>query len=165
MTRRPSSRREAGLTLIEVLVSTVVISMALVSGTWALSEASSSHALHTEDPATAALIAREVHELALALPTAPSGQPGATTAAGVLALDSLDGASFSPPLRATLEPIPSSTGWRQTVTVEVYELSDLTQAVSGYVAVAAGSGRIYRLTVQVSARGVDMGTWWWWLDP
>lgn len=166
MTRPPASRRESGMTLIEVLVSTVIVSLALVSGSWALSQASSSKAIHTEEPATAALIAREIHELALTLPTAPSGKPVATTGAGVVALDTLAGAKFSPPIRATLETIPDTTGWKQTVSIAVYDLGTLTKpAVAGYAAIAAGSSQIYQLTVQVTLRGADQGTWWWWLDP
>lgn len=166
MTRHPAARRESGMTLIEVLISTVIVSLALVSGSWALSQASSSKAIHTEAPATAALIAREIHELALALPTAPSGKPAATSGASVVALDTLAGASFSPPIRSTLDTIPNMTNWKQSVSVAVYDLSDLAQpAVKGYAAIAAGSSQIYRVTVQVSERGVDQGTWWWWLDP
>ena len=166
MTRDPATRRKAGMTLIEVLVSAVVVSLALVSGSWALSQASSSKSIHTEAPLTAALIAREIHELALRLPAGPSGQPAATSGADVVALDTLAGASFTPPIRSTLDTIPGTAGWKQSVSVAVYELDKLDKPkVKGYAPIDPGDDRLYRLTVQVSSHGVDQGTWWWWLDP
>jgi hypothetical protein len=111
-------------------------------------------------------MAREIHELALSLPREPSGKPPATWGAGAVALDTLSGAGFSPAIHATKDPIPGASGWKQAVHLDVYDLADLeTPVVKGYAEIAPGSGRLYRLTVDVSARGQFLGSWWWWLDP
>ena len=158
--------RLRGVTLIEVLMSTLIVSLVIVSASWALSSASSSKHLRTEDPAVAALLAREIHELAIGVPTAASGDPAATTWAGVTALDTLDGARFSPPILATGETAPVDATWVQEVSVEVYALADSTVAVfDTYEPVDPASGQIYKLSVHMTQRGADMGTWWWWIKP
>jgi prepilin-type N-terminal cleavage/methylation domain-containing protein len=162
--RRNSGRR--GVTLIEVLMSTLIVSLVVVSASWAMSAASTSKHIRTEDPAVAAMLAREIHELAVGLSTSASGDPAATGFAGVTALDSLDGAGFSPPILATGEAAPVTPTWRQGVSVSVYDLADPTTPVfTNYAPIDPASGRIYRLSVAMTQRGAEMGTWWWWIKP
>jgi type II secretory pathway pseudopilin PulG len=159
-------RAAAGLTLVEVLISTLIVSLVIVSASWAMSAATTARHLRAEEPATAALLARELHELAVGLPTEPSGEPPAATFAGITALDTLDGARFAPPLLATGEAAPGVPLWEQEAAVSVYDVADTSLPVSPrYEPIDPGSGRIYRLTVHMSRRGADMGTWWWWIDP
>ncbi|MHC4845907.1 MAG: type IV pilus modification PilV family protein [Planctomycetota bacterium] len=164
MNRRPTPCAAAGLTLIEVLVAAFIVGSVLVSASWAMSQASSSKALLTEDSIEAALLAREIHELALRLPTDASGQPAAAAAADVVALDTLDGAVFSPPINAKPAVIATATGWSQTVAVSVYDLTDTSSAVAAKIAGATkDQNTLYKLSVTIKERGVDKGTWWWWL--
>jgi type II secretory pathway pseudopilin PulG len=159
-------RCRRGVTLVEILISTLIVSLVIVSATWALSAASTSKHLRTEDPAVAAMLAREVHELAASLPAGPSGNPPATGFAGVTALDTLDGARFSPPLLATGEQAPGVPLWAQDVSVSVYTLADTSAPVNAtYEPIEPASGRIYKLSIRVTQRGADMGTWWWWIKP
>ena len=158
----------AGLTLIEVLVSTVVLGLVVVSAGWALSGASSSQQAHAEEPIDAALVAKEIYELALRQDTASNGSAPARDAAGVSGLDSLDGARFSPPLDATLQTlaIADPQRWQQDVDLQVYDMSDLeTPTSQAFTGAAESSSTLFRLIVRVSFRGEDMGTWWWWLNP
>jgi len=158
------ARATAGLTLIEVLVAAFIVSSVLVSASWALSQANSSKAIHAEDSIEAALFAREIHELALRLSTELSGNPAAKTAADVLALDTLDGAVFSPPIDAKPAVIQGAEGWSQTVAVSVYDLTDTTNAVAAKMVDATKNARtLFKLSVTIKQRGVDKGTWWWWI--
>jgi len=164
MTYTRPPRAAAGLTLIEVLVAAFIVSSVLVSASWAMSQASSSKAIHTEDTIEAALLAREIHELALRLPTDASGSPVAKKAADVVALDTLDGAVFSPPISAMPAELSSANGWAQTVTVSVYNLTDTSSEVAAKMAGATkDQNTLYKLSVTIEERGVDKGTWWWWL--
>jgi hypothetical protein len=154
------------MTLIEVLMGTLVVSLVLVSASWALSQASTSRHVHAESPINAALLAKELHELALTLPTAPSGGGAAIAGSGVLALDTLDGASFTPPIDSAKASVASATGWTQLSHVSVYALSDLDHPTSStFTAVGKSSTSLYRLSVQVKQGSKDMGTWWWWINP
>ncbi len=160
------SRRTAGLTLIEVLMGTVIVSLVVISASWALSQVGTSKHLHEEDPIAAALLAREIHELAITLPTTASGKPAATQASEVAGLDTLDGASFSPPINSSLQVVPNSASWVQDVKLSVYDMSDLTTAVSpDFSSASKSSTSLYKLSVDITFRGTFMGTWWWWLNP
>jgi len=158
----------AGMTLLEVLVGTVIVSLVVLSAGWALAGANDSKQIHAEEPIDAALIAKEMYELALRQDTSGSGDPPATNAAGVQGLDSLDGASFCPPLAASLAPLSVSDAlqWRQDVDVQVFDLANLDAPASEAFAPATdSSSKLYRLTVDVSFRGLAEGTWWWWINP
>jgi prepilin-type N-terminal cleavage/methylation domain-containing protein len=159
------ARDRRGLTLIEVLMGSIVVGLVLVSASWALSQASTNRHIHEESPINAALFAREIHELALTLPTAASGGGTATSGIEAIALDTLDGATFSPPIDSFKFELPAA-GWSQHVTVGVYSLDDLETPVSeGFTTASKSSPAIYRLSVQVLQGDVDRGTWWWWINP
>lgn len=156
------------MTLLEVLVATLVVGLVITSAGLALGASTSAAAALAEEPIDAALLAREAYELALAQDTADDGDPPATDASGVAGLDSLDGASFSPPLGAggTVLELDFGELWRQDLDVSVYDLGDLSSPVSAsFSGTTPGATTLYRLEVTVSFRGVAKGTWWWWLEP
>jgi type II secretory pathway pseudopilin PulG len=162
------ARPATGMTLVEVLVGTVIVSLVVISAGWALSGANDSKHIHAEEPIDAALIAKEMYELALRQDSTDDGDPPATAAAGVMGLDSLDGASFSPPLDASLGELAlaNAAQWRQDVDLQVFDLSDLdTPSSEDFASASASSSTLYRLTVHVTFRGEDRGTWWWWINP
>jgi hypothetical protein len=160
------SARAGGLTLIEVLMGTVIVSLVVVSASWALSQAGSNKHVHEESPINAALLAKEIHELALTLPTADSGKAAATAPGEVVALDTLDGAEFSPPVSSALEELGGSKGWMQRVKVSVYDLTDLETPVSDdFTSEAKSSSSLYKLTVTVFDGKTEMGDWSWWINP
>jgi type II secretory pathway pseudopilin PulG len=161
-------RAERGLTLIEVLMAAIVVGTVVVSAGWAIGLAVQSGAALAEEDSDAALVAREVLELALLQDTADDGDAPAKDAAGVTGLGSLDGASFCPPLDATgaALPLASPELWRQDCDVQVFGLADLGQPVSeDFAGAAQDSSTLYRLTVSVSFRGQEQGSWWWWINP
>jgi len=166
MHRHPP-RDAAGLTLVEVLAGTVVLSLVLASAGWAVG-ASGGEVAHADDPIDAALVAREIYDLALRQSTVADGSLPAKEGAGVAGLDSLDGASFCPPLNAAGRSLAlvNAPAWRQDVDVQVYSLLDLDTPVSqSFASAARSSTTLYRLTVHVTCHGEDRGTWWWWLNP
>ncbi len=156
------------MTMLEVLVGSVIVGLVVISAGWALSSANESKSIHSEEPIDAALIAKEMYELALRQDTADDGDPPATGAEGVKGLDSLDGASFSPPLNASLAELSltSAASWRQELDLQVFDLSDLdTPTSEDFTGATDSSSTLFRLTVHVTFRGLDKGTWWWWLNP
>ncbi len=147
-------------------MGTLVVSLVVVSASWAVSQASTSKHVHEESPINAALLAKEIHELALSLTTAASGKGAAATPGEVVALESLDGASFSPPLDSELEELADNKGWTQNVSVSVYDLTDLETPVSAkFISATKSSAALFKLSVQISNGNQDMGTWWWWVNP
>ncbi|MGQ0553929.1 MAG: type IV pilus modification PilV family protein [Planctomycetota bacterium] len=154
------------MTLLEVLIGTFIVSVVLVSAGWALSSTTSSKQIHAEEPLNAALLAREIYELAMTLPTAPSGLPVADAPGEALALDTLDGASFQPPIDSRQAAMASLGTWKQRVQIQVFDLADPeVAALDGYAQIAGGAGQIYRLVVTIEQRKIDLGTWWWWVNP
>lgn len=159
--------KAAGLTRVGVLAGTAVIGLVLASAGWAV-DSSGGEDLRAEDPIDAALVAREIYDLALLQSTVGDGSLPAKDATGVAGLDSLDGASFCPPLNAAGQPLAliHAPAWRQDADVQVYSLLDLDQPVSqSFAGAARSSTTLYRLTVHVTCSGQDKGTWWWWLNP
>jgi prepilin-type N-terminal cleavage/methylation domain-containing protein len=155
-----------GFTLIEVLVASVVTGIALAAVSWTLLAAAQTQAVLSEDP-TPYLLAREIRELADVLPREPSGVVGVTHASNLMALDSLHGARFSPPVRANRTTQASLSGWSQRVTVSVCTLDDLasTTGESPTTGVGRNAERLYRLSVGIVHDGRDVGRFEWWLTP
>jgi hypothetical protein len=161
-------RNTSGLTRVGLLAGTVVVSLVLSSAGWAVSDPTGGAGLRTEDPIDAALVAREIYDLALQQSTVADGSLPAKDGAGVAGLDSLDGASFGPPLNAAGRPLAllNAPAWRQDVDVQVFSLLDLDTPVSqSFASAARSSTTLYRLTVHVTCHGQNQGTWWWWLYP
>ncbi|RKY21069.1 MAG: hypothetical protein DRQ55_05665 [Planctomycetota bacterium] len=152
---------------MEVLMAAVVISMGFVGATWAMSATARTQAMYSERSYVALALAKELYELAETLPKQPGGAPGATSAAGVLALDSLAGGSFSPPLKANGSTHAEMSSWRQQCSLAVYDLSDLSTPTedSPLDALPADGSKLYRLEVIVSEGGQPIETAHWWITP
>lgn len=162
------NRQRLGFTLMEVLVAAAILGAAFVSVTNAMSAASSSRAaLQDPDQFTATQLAREIHVLADSLTREPSGTTGVTSAASVVALDSLIGASFSPPIRANLSTDTSLTGWTQAVSLTLYAVDDLTTPTGENPAVAVDphANRLFLLSVLVTRDSGETDDYRWWLTP
>lgn len=134
-------RRHRGLTMIETVISLVIIASLGVASLRAFSAATLSRAL-AQDRARGVALARD---LMAEIKAAPYGEPpqAASAAGDRLAFDTVGdyhGWSASPPLRpdgAQLAPAP----WRREVTVRQVELDGVTAA-------AAATG-LLRITVRV----------------
>ncbi|MHC4844787.1 MAG: PulJ/GspJ family protein [Planctomycetota bacterium] len=165
--RRSAARARSGFTLLEVLVATAIVGIAFVAVTDAMSAATSSKRELDNPPFSATQLAREMHMLAKTLPRDPSGSVGAKVAADVQALDSLAGASFSPPLRADLTELPTMSGWKQEVALEVYALGDLTTPTLEDPTDAFGphSDRLLKLIVTVKEGTEVQDAREWWITP
>jgi prepilin-type N-terminal cleavage/methylation domain-containing protein len=159
-------RRCRGFSLVEVLTAAVIVGIALAAVSWSISSAAQARSALAEEP-VAFLLAREVRELAESLPRTPSGAGPATRASEVLALDTLDGAQFSPPLRADKTADASLSGWTQVTSLSVCTLGN--PSVATFEDPAAGldesAERMYRLTVAVLRDGELVDRIHWWLAP
>ncbi len=160
-------RSTRGFSLIEVLVASVMAGVALAGVSWALSGATSSKADIEAEPLVATRIAQDIQSLAQTLSRQPSGIPGVTTGADVVALDSLIGAEFCPPIRADKSADESLGAWTQQVTLVLYSLDDLATPLEDDpgIALPSLSNRIYQLRVTVLKDDVPVDTWQWWLAP
>ncbi len=157
----PSRRSPAGFTLVEVLLTTLIVGLAVVGAMSAMSQAATTKHVLEDEPLTALALASEIHALALALPTGDGDGSPATTAAGVSILDDLDGASFSPPLDAKLQGISEASGWRQDIQISTVSLADPSVDLPD----DAGSASLLKLQVSVSDASSVKGTYTWWLNP
>ena len=164
---RGSSRNERGLTLVEVLTAAVILSMVLIGASYSLNGSARARVALADEGSEAAFVAREIHELAQSLAREPSGSGPVTTGAGVLALDSLDGAVFNPPLRGDGSADASRSDFTQQVDVVVVSLSDpsVPTGQSASMGVDPFDPVLFRVDVTVLQGGTDVGSWSWWLTP
>ncbi len=156
-----------GFTLIEVLMAVMLLAIVLPAITAATGNAVTVKSELAEDEVSAAILAREIHEMARGLARQPSGSTGARTGQGVLALDSLVGARFSPPLRSDRTAESTRSEWTQQVDIVVYALDDL-QVPTGESATQAFSrhaDRLLRLNVTMLRNGEAAGEFGWWITP
>ena len=163
------ARREAlahGFTLVEVLLAALIAGIAMAAVSWTMTSVAQAKSVLAEDPQPY-LLAREIRELAESLPRAPSGLVGATRGVDVLALDSLHGAIFTPPLRSNRTSQAALAGWAQRVSLAVCTLDDLETPTgeSPTLGLARGAQRLYRLTVAITYGGQPVDHFEWWLTP
>ena len=165
---RPATRgrRRSGFTLVEVLLAALITGIALAAVSWTMNSAAQAEAVMNEDP-RAFLLAREIRELADTLSRQPSGVVGATRGSDVMALDSLHGAVFSPPLRSDRTEQLSLGGWAQRVTLDVVSLDHPSTPTgeSPTLGLSSKAQRLYRLTVAVTRDGEPVDRFEWWLVP
>ena len=169
---RPGRRRARsaalsyGFTLVEVLLAALIAGIAMAAVSWTMTSAAQAKSVLTDDPRPY-LLAREIRELADSLPRAPSGLLAATRGVDVLALDSLHGAVFSPPLRSNRTAQAALTGWAQRVTLAVCTLDDLSTPTSESptLGLARNAQRLYRLSVAITYAGQPVDRFDWWLTP
>ena len=164
---RPNRQPAAGFTLIELVLTVFVLGTAFLAGTWSMSAVARTKAAYDEAQGPAAFLAHEIMTLADSLPREPSGMTGATSGAGVVALDSLIGASFCPPIMADGSFIPDMMAWRQNVALTVYALDGLTTPMSCDPAdgVPPESAQIYKLDVSILHDGQVVDGFSWWIHP
>ena len=157
---------EHGFTLVEVLLAALITGIALAAVSWTMTAAAQGQSLLGEDPLPY-LLAREIRELAEALPREPSGFVGVTRGSDVRALDSLHGAVFSPPLRSDRTAQSSLSGWAQRVTLAVCTLEDPATPTgeSPTLGLARNAQRLYRLSVAITYAGQAIDHFDWWLTP
>ncbi len=160
--------RQSGFTMVEILMATVIIGIAVMGSSSAmLGAAQTKHELEDEAPFQATLLAKEIHELAQALPKTPSGVVGVTKAADIAALDSLVGATFDPPICANGKANLELAGWTQEVDLQLYDLNDLSAATgeTAWMGVDKHSERMYKLIVTIKQHGAVVDTYNWWVTP
>ena len=163
----PSTRRPAGFTLVEVLITAFVVGTAFVAATWSMSAVARTTAAYEDSGGPAAFLAQEIFNLADGLPREPNGLTGATIGAGVVAIDSLINASFSPPILSDCSVAPGMEGWRQNVDLSVFAVDDLVTpaALDPADGLPPEAGFVYRLDVSIEHDGKLIDSFSWWLRP
>jgi prepilin-type N-terminal cleavage/methylation domain-containing protein len=164
---RASGRaRNAGFTLLEVLTAAVIVGLALGAVGWSMTAAAQARSTLADEPLSY-LLARELRELAETLPREPSGAGPATQPAEVLALDTLDGAVFTPPLRADGSADAALAGWSQSASLALCSLDDPGVATGEDPRAGADphAERVYRLRVEVRHDGELVDSFDWWITP
>ena len=166
-TRIRRGAHQRGFTLVEVIVSAAVLGIAILSGSWAMSLSVSAQATYEGDGIDPALLAKEVHALATTLDKTPSGTVGVTSGEAVQALDSLEGAVFSPPIRADGTSWTAYSGWTQSTDLDVFDVSDLSSpsGASPLDGLSEDGTQVYRLSVTISQGGEQLDTFHWWISP
>lgn len=159
-------RSQRGFSLVEVLMATLLLGYA-VSSLDALFIAGQHKAMLNSNPLTARLLANEIRLLAQLLPKDPSGTAGATATGEVLALDSLRGAVFNPPILANLTEYEGMDDWTQTVSVKVAAMDDPTAVGTDMPAegLHKEAASLYEVEVTISFQQEDVETWSWWIRP
>ncbi len=154
-------------TLAEVLIAATIVAVALVAVSDSMSSATSSKAEFADQPAIAARLAQEIAVLAESLPRTPSGTTGVTAGANVVALDSLEGAVFSPPILADRTTDTALDAWEQSVDVDIFTLDNLESPTNESVttALSGQAERLYRLNVTISRDGEVVDTFRSWCRP
>lgn len=170
MSPSPNTPRRAtrGFTLTEVMISTVMVGVALVSTSWAMAAAGKAHVIEeTAKPVTATMVAQEIFELAQNLQREPAGVIGVTSFDEIKALDALIGAEFSPPIRANGEVFTGIDNWTQEVTLDVYGLDDLSakKLQSALDGLEKTDAKVFQLVVVVKDGAQELDTFRWFLTP
>jgi prepilin-type N-terminal cleavage/methylation domain-containing protein len=155
-----STHRAEGFSLIEVLIATVLVGLAIT----ALVAANSSFTLANDagtDLSTAEFLIEQIRELTTMLPvvdpeteTATFG-PEEPNVAAYDDLDDFDGASFSPPIDGTRTPLISYPEFRQRITVQNLNPSYFDEVVADH-----GSAFV-RVTVTVFQNNIQVNSASW----
>ncbi len=149
-----------GFTLIEVLIATILIGMAIAALVGANGSFSMANDAGT-DLSTAEFLVEQVRELTAMLAvvdpesTTTTFGPEEPNLAGYDDLDDLNGASFSPPINADRAALGEFPAFRQQVTVQNVNPSNLGQAVGNHLS------QFVRVTVTVQQNGQDITTTSW----
>ena len=171
--RRPSAvgrRRQAGFTLIEAALTTVII------GTGVLAIVAAQQAYHKKNDwaqrtGTAVLLANELRELTLTLPMHDPLTGDATLGPeasenGIADFDDLDdfagtvtsgvgtGTTFDPPVNALRQQIPNMAGWSQ----EMQVVNVLPDNISTTITQPLGTTDLMRVTVTVRYQSPQAAT-------
>ena len=161
------SRRQAGFTLLELLITSVILGTAFVAASWSMSATARAQALYETDDTTSLMLAREIHELAVGLSRTPAGTTGVTDASALVAIDGLIGATFSPAVLSDGTAAQGLDGWSQHVSLDVVEWTALDVPTSTDPAdgLAGDGSTLYRIHVELRKDGLFVDTHTWWLNP
>ena len=155
------NKRSHGFTLVEVLIATILVGLAIASLMAANRAFTTANDAGT-DLSTAEFLIEQVKELMSLLPVvdpqteiATFGPETSETLAGYDDLDDFDGASFSPPINADRSALADYTTFSQQVTVQNVSASDFEQVVSDH------GSYFVRVTVSVyqNAQLVTSASW------
>ncbi len=163
--RAPGS--QSGFTMAELMITVLVLGTAFIAATWSMTATALTKTAYDQAAGPAPFLAQEIFTLADGLPRKPSGMTGAVSGAGVVALDSLVGASFSPPILSDASLAPGFDGWKQSVDLSVYAVDDLETptALDPADGLAPEGGFLYRLDVTVLHDGETVDSFSWWIHP
>lgn len=158
----PNSQRRRGLTLTEVVVSSVFVGMLIVAAL-NVTEIVLRMRLDAAEQNDAHLLAEELMtEILQAYYKDPgAGSGGSGTRADFDDLDDYHGWSASPPQQKDGTPVPNAAGWRRSVAVDWVQPTD-PNATSGSdfglkritVTVTGPTGRVWTLTGLRAERGL-----------
>ncbi len=131
-------RAAAGFTLIEAMIASILIGIAIVAlmtGSGAFTMANGAGI----DLSTAEFLLEEIKGLTAPLPvvdpeteTAVFGAESGEVLADYDDLDDFDGATFSPPIDVSRQPLDNFSAFSQQVTVENVNASDFTAVVGDH---------------------------------
>jgi len=131
-------RVSGGFTLIEVLISILLVGIAVVSLVAASNSFTVSNSAGT-NLSTAEFLIEQIRELTILLPVidpqggiATFGSEEGTTLANYDDLDDFDGKTFSPPISSDRVTLNDFTGFSQQVTVKNVSATDFEQVVSDH---------------------------------
>jgi prepilin-type N-terminal cleavage/methylation domain-containing protein len=155
-----AARHPKGFTLIEVLIATVLVGLAiaallLASQSFTMANASGA------DLSTAEFLIEQIREMAALLPVIDPETGTATFGAeeaGLAAyddLDDFDGAIFSPPINAGRAVLNNFAAFSQQVTVENVNAGNFEQVVADH------SSSFVRVTVSVRLNGKEISSVSW----
>jgi prepilin-type N-terminal cleavage/methylation domain-containing protein len=160
-------RSRAGFTLAEVLMVTVVVGVGVVGASWLMAMAAQTQSVQAANSTDTLNVAREIRELAGALSRVPSGSGAVTAFADVAALDSLDGAEFSPPILSDGSSSADYTGWTQRIDLSLRDATAPDTVIdAGVPEVVQGSGHVFLLEVEIlDDNDALLDTHCWWITP
>jgi prepilin-type N-terminal cleavage/methylation domain-containing protein len=145
-----NKKYESGFSLIEVLISILLVGLAIASLVAANSAFTMANGAGA-DLSTAEFLIEQIRELTTLLPVvdpitgdATFGPESGETLASYDDVDDFDGATFSPPISADKNSLNDFVAFSQHVTVENVSATNFEQVVSDH-----GSNFV-RVTVQVS---------------
>jgi hypothetical protein len=152
--------RKGGFSLIEVLIATLLVGLAIVSLVAANIAFTKTNGAGV-DLSTAEFLIEQIRELTVLLAvvdpqsgTATFG-PEEATLAGYDDLDDFNGANFSPPISANRTVLNAFAGFRQRITVENVSPSNFEQVVAHH------SSPFVRVTVKVFLNSEEISSASW----
>ncbi len=155
-----NGQRARGFTLIEVLISIILIGVAIAALVASNAAFTQSNAAGTE-LSTAEFLLEQIKELTATLATIDPQTKKATfgpeegTLAGYDDIDDFDTASFSPPIDANRQVLVEFTGFVQQVTVENVNAANFDQVVADH------NSDFVRVTVEVLLNGRQISSARW----
>jgi prepilin-type N-terminal cleavage/methylation domain-containing protein len=149
-----------GFSLIEVMAAVVLVGVAVVALVAANSVFTQNNSAAL-DMSTAEFLTEQIRELTTLLPVADKddGSVFGTKESSLALYDNItdfDDASFSPPIDASRQPIPTFASFSQRVTVEKVNKSNFTQAVADN-----DTSSFIRVTVKIYHNGRQLSSESW----